>query len=743
MVVDRICEITEWLERFKRSGLSAQAFFGKYAVPFSRPQLYRYRQTLQKQGLAGLGDRRSAGNNRRIHAEAEGFLVGFVSAHPDFTQVELRQELLRRFGIKISQPGLSVCLKRLAIRPERLPREKRRASRPAPYAGFELVVALACHFGWPKWTAEVIESGIQRAGHGNRFAPEGTADLSCRGRRGRFTARYNRRSDVRAEKFASVEQKRQSRSLESMDLVKVDADTVARKSIAVLTLPFLTYNGDIRTVDMPASKGLKEFCGFRYRQATLSKFLSELKYLGISADLLRQQVGFWQKVWGDDVPLSDNLPLLCYYVDGNTKALWSSKRVKKHKVTMLGRVMGCLEQVFIHDGHGRPIYFETYSGHAPLGEHVLGLFDKIEDSLEGPGPKLPVQRAIVMDAAHNSVRTLRAFASQDKYHYITSLDDNQWDLRKVRKEGKPKRYQYGEATLWDCEIELEDSRDKGYIFVTRAIKIEWDRGKETYLITSLPAEIIGTSQVVKAYFDRWPDEELPFKVMKAVACLHRVAGYGKKKVPDLRVRKRQDELAKQIEGLRAELRQASAAIAEEEWRVAELIPKERRLRARSEIVDGKRLLPDQDARELRRITRTIEGHQRRVRVILKENPQFRKLHRAESEWIRLQGKDMVYTVDVELDQIMTFFRVSLVNIYTYLAKLMGYSHLGLVRLLHTVLRLTGQVVETEETKQIILERDEKDPDTMQALSSAISEINALGIRNASGQKLTFELSHLK
>ena len=50
--------------------------------------------------------------------------------------------------------------------------------------------------------------------------------------------------------------------------------------------------------------------------------------------------------------MEKNLPLLCYYVDGNTKALWSKKRVKKNKVTMLGRVMGCLEQVFVHGAQG-------------------------------------------------------------------------------------------------------------------------------------------------------------------------------------------------------------------------------------------------------------------------------------------------------------------------------------------------------------------------------------------------------
>jgi hypothetical protein len=44
--------------------------------------------------------------------------------------------------------------------------------------------------------------------------------------------------------------------------------------------------------------------------------------------------------------------------------------------------------------------------------------------------------------------------------------------------------------VWECQIELEDSRQKGYLFLTRAIKIGWDRGKETHLITSLPKDII-------------------------------------------------------------------------------------------------------------------------------------------------------------------------------------------------------------------------------------------------------------
>jgi hypothetical protein len=88
---------------------------------------------------------------------------------------------------------------------------------------------------------------------------------------------------------------------------------------------------------------------------------------------------------------------------------------------------------------------------------------------------------------------------------------------------------------------------------------------------------------------------------------------------------------------------------------------------------------------------------------------------------------------------MTFFRVSLVNLYTYMARLMGWSHLSLVRFLHTILLLPGEVEETGDSRHIILERNKKDPGTMEALSAAISKVNALSITNTAGKKLSFSL----
>src|SRR5207237_10393127 len=107
---------------------------------------------------------------------------------------------------------------------------------------------------------------------------------------------------------------------------------------------------------------------------------------------------------------------------------------------MLGRVMVCLEQVFVHDAFGHPVYLETYAGKAPLGARILGLMEKIEEALEGPVPRLRVTRVIVMDAASNGVATLRAFAEEDRYHDITALDENQWNARKVQDQRRAKPY---------------------------------------------------------------------------------------------------------------------------------------------------------------------------------------------------------------------------------------------------------------------------------------------------------------
>ncbi len=170
---------------------------------------------------------------------------------------------------------------------------------------------------------------------------------------------------------------------------------------------------------------LQGFCGYNYKPATLDQFLRELKYLGVSEPLLGSQIRFWYEKW-EKTHSKLELPFLCYYIDGNTKPVWSKYRIMLHSVTMLGRVRGCLEPVFVPDCFGHPRNEETYSGHAPMGVYTLSLREKIEQHLERVDQRTFVTRVLVMDGANHSVDTLRALASQTRYHYILTKDDNQW-----------------------------------------------------------------------------------------------------------------------------------------------------------------------------------------------------------------------------------------------------------------------------------------------------------------------------
>jgi transposase len=732
-------EIASIVQRIADSGISVDEYLRKHTVPFSRPQYFRYKARLEAEGLEGLKDGRGKGNHRKLTRDAEGFLRGVHQTNPRLSLQEICESLENTLGIEVNRSTVSRFLKGVGEQIEwPRPREPERVF--AACGGFEIIGALALHLGWAQHTAQVIVHERERFRRTAAYREERlTRDRKGRNAAGQFTGDYNRREDIRLQRFASVEEKREGKNYSRMALFQAAEFIVERKCLGILALPLITLNGSTRSANVPLGNALEHFCGYNYQHDTLDKFLRELKYLGISDRLLRDQVSFWQAHWRKFEGSPSGLPFLCYYVDGNTKPLWSEKRVKQNKVTMLGRVMGCLEQVFVHDAFGHPVYLETYAGKAPVGEHILEMFEKIEDALEGPGPPLRVARVIVMDAASNGVATLRAFAEQDRYHYITSLDDNQWNPRKVREEGRPKRYYYGDATLRDCLIELEDSQEKGYLVVVRAVRIDWDYGKRTVLITSLPRETVGASLVVKAYFDRWPNEELQFRSMKSFACLNRVAGYGKTKLPDENVRQKQKELQARITALRQSLRAPLKAIADQEERLAGCIEKERGIHSQCQVVDGKRVVDEETQVLLKPLSSEMAQSRRQIKSIESDwGKQLHRLRRYEKEWLRLQGKDFVYRIDVELDQIMAYYRIALVNISSwFLRRCFDRRSMSLAKFLHNILLMPAEIEITKDARRVRLERNPKDPECMEHLQSALSRLNELNIQHLDGKRIDF------
>ncbi len=105
-------------------------------------------------------DRRSVGGNRKITLEQEVFLKGCIKRDPDVSVSWLQQALIEEFHYDITLSGVSRALMRIA------PDRKRNAGRPAKtvkvrtdynvLGGFELIVAVAYHLGWPQQTADVI-----------------------------------------------------------------------------------------------------------------------------------------------------------------------------------------------------------------------------------------------------------------------------------------------------------------------------------------------------------------------------------------------------------------------------------------------------------------------------------------------------------------------------------------------------------------------------------------------------------
>jgi transposase len=741
-----------WLEKIEKLDFSISDFFKKFNVPFSRSQYYIYKKKYNSYGELGLEDKRNQGGNRKTNFESEAFIAGCIAANPNLSLQWLSEKLAEKYGCKFSPSGITRVIQRL--HPEM---ENRSRGRPKIYedkefhnscGGFELIIALAYHLGWPQMVANTIKNTVRSLKRTKAFESSAKfSDPKGRDKHGRFTAEYNQREDVRKKRFESITEKRDEKNWNSMNVIRDNIKTIERKSLAILSIPVITMNGSMRTVDSALGQELKHFAGFDYKQNSLTKYLGELKYLGVSAKLLEDTVAFWSKCWGTEMGnLGKPSSLLCYYIDGNTKAVWSSKRVKKNKVTMLGRVMGCLEQVFIHDALGHPIYFETYSGHGPCGEHILSMFKKIEATIEDvPGARTSVTRVLVMDGASNGVGTLRAFASQQKYHYITPLDDNQWKERKIVNIGRPTRYLYGKASLRDAVIELEDSKEKGFFIRTRAIKIDWDNGNVTVLLNSLPLETIGSSEIVQSYFKRWPAEELQFRHMKSAVSLHRVAGYGKQKIQDKHIAERQSHIAKMINKYKELLKEAIEDTGVHEEAIAKLIPKERRLRNQGKIKDGKLKLPKKQMAQLNSYEKEIKNHEKEIKEIEKEHcDHFRLLRKHRREWLRLQGKETVYKMDVELDQILTFHRASLANLYAFFIKhFLGGESISLIKLLHKIIHIPAIIRESEDVRKVVLNYNKKDKFMMEKLSKAVEKINDLHVIGPQGKRMEFSLENHK
>jgi hypothetical protein len=288
---------------------------------------------------------------------------------------------------------------------------------------------------------------------------------------------------------------------------------------------------------------------------------------------------------------------------------------------------------------------------------------------------------------------------------------------------------------------MEDSKEKGYFISTRAIIVDWDNGRQTVLLTSLPRAIVDASEVVFSYFRRWPAQELTYRYEKATVSLSRIAGYGRKRVENPRQREKQEKLALKISTLTEQMKDAMEERNIHEQSIAKLIVKEQRLRAKTRVVKGRVIVPRAIRDEFERCGKKIRVHQKAINTVEKDNKDgFKQLAKSQREWLRLQGKETEYSVDVELDQILTYFRASLVHLYAYFIQhFLGGKPLSLVGLVNRVLHLPATIEETGNLRKIVLQANPQDPTMMKNLQHAIEKLNDLNIQGPQGKVMSFRL----
>ena len=733
---NRIEEILNAIQKIEGSELSVRDYFKRNDVPFSRAQYHTYRKTLQKYGEEGLRDKRKDGNYTKLTERIKDYIVSTVNENRSIPSSQLQSEILNQFDTKISVSGLNNfrALESLT----RTPTQKEEDYKRQKSGGGEIFTSLAFFSHIIELFTRTIIERVNEVHESALFEQNKTigADHPDRRLHGQFTKEYNQLRSVRENRFRSIEDKIQGKDFSSMNIFSMSKKTISRYNLALLCLPLATSNGKTSRVNRVKGNDLAFLCSYNYKDASLDMYLRELKYLKVSEKLIAATAKFWMDFWRDET--EEETYFVCYYIDGNTKALWSSNRCYKGKVTMLGRVMNCLENVFIHDGKGHPLYFQTFHGHADLGKHALNMLTKLTELFDDPSAHVHVKRILVIDGGGNGVNTLRAFDNSNEY-FITILDDNQVKDRKFKHIREETRYKYGNASLVDCLIELRDSKEKGYIYECRAVIVKRDNERKSILITDIPRDLLDASGVTKKYFDRWPMQEKQFRNGKSGVNIHRIVGYGKKIENYDKMGEKHGEICKTITQLKSRLKKPLQEIEVIEEQLAPLYQQERRLREKSVIVEGKRVFGEADSIELKQCEARINKCLRQQKAIEKEHKDdFKRLKKYLKEEKRIRDKDKVYRIDTELDQIMTCFKMSFVNLCSlFLTKCMNHEKFELLTLFESIFQLGGDSFVSDGKKTIELEMNPKEPMLMDKLEKGLRVLNTMDIHDLDGRSIKF------
>jgi transposase len=290
---ERQKDILELFRRVEMSDLPVKKYFAVEQTPISLPQYFRLKKRYDQQGVAGLEDRRQAGNARKINPQQVELLRGILTYNRHLTSTSLKYELQSKWQIELDQSRIDQFRRQFQltrIKPKTVKQET------AQFAGIEIFSALAHHVGilehWNVTIQQRLEQVKQTDFYKDRNSRDTGDHVYARRRDGKFSPRYNRLTKVRQMKFASIDDKVKDKDFSRLTLYQTKEVSLKRKNLSLFLLPLVTNNGATRSLDKPLGNALRYACGYNYKNATIDKYLRELKYLQVSTELINCNAKF-------------------------------------------------------------------------------------------------------------------------------------------------------------------------------------------------------------------------------------------------------------------------------------------------------------------------------------------------------------------------------------------------------------------------------------------------------------------
>jgi len=701
------------------------------------------------------------GTETKVTEEVRGALRVLAQLHPTLGSEALADQLFATLGVRVAGSTLRPVLAELGLARARgrpggastgsvgTPPEEEVVTA-LPLAGAELLLGVEAQLGAIRALTDAVGEHLCALP-----APEGEVvdDRAGRDAHGRFQAAYNepqpRLQPDLGHRFNSVEERRKVKDLREMRLTQSSFEARYRKDVALTLLPVVLETPRWSGLEHWSGAHLESLVGHAYMPSTLDKHARELKLAGAAEGMRTAVASHWMAQDG----LSHNGAVLAY-VDGATKPLWTHHFTRSLKVSSTGRVMPGVTTVWLTTGSGTPVMYRSFSGTASLRQHVTDFLKGVDDAL-GEGN---LERVVVLDREGHATWLLKELAEAG-WDYIVPIKSSSTGPNARFEDVQPWEA-YGELGDEVCDgwLWLNDSRrGEGELRVRVVGRRRHRTGKVAWYATRCDAELVPASTVIDRYFGRWPLQEHVFRAGNGRVGLDVHHGYGKALVTQVAVVGELEKLEDKRVRCAAQHAQALEQVralqqARDDWQQTEA-----------------------DLRGLR-----DEGNAELHRRVAEQDtlgPHFAELYAAQSRWqrwldeardelsgvqeqldqanqavARLEARQRrldtdiekrtkqrtIYTVDTELDEIMTAYKVTFMNLAQQLMTEHTQDAMELDTLIRSVLTLPGERATTATTETVRIHHQARDPRAMRAVERACVSLNALSLTR-NGRALRFEL----